>query len=155
MYGIDLNRGAMMPFEHKSEPLMSRRRFAGRMLRSFSISVVIGALSLALGTAGYCYFGSLNSLDGLLNASMILTGMGPVDPMKTDGGKLFASIYALYSGIAFLSIMAVITAPIFHRIMHRFHLEEDDDVEESEKQEDQSEDNRSKPKKTSRGKHRK
>ncbi len=79
----------------------------------------------------------IDPLDGLLNASMILTGMGPVDPMKSDGGKWFASFYALYSGIAFVSIMAVITAPIFHRIMHRFHLEEDDDLEEDERQDDE------------------
>ncbi|MCE9605780.1 MAG: hypothetical protein K8U03_12870 [Planctomycetia bacterium] len=114
-------------FEHKSEPLLSRYRFMGRMLRSLGITYGIGIVSLVLGAVGYCYFGELAWLDGLLNASMILTGMGPVDPMRTDGGKLFASLYALYSGIAFLSIMAVITAPIFHRILHRFHLEEDDD----------------------------
>jgi len=144
-----------MFFEHKSEPVISRRRFAGRMLRSFSITLGIGALSLAIGTVGYCYFGPLDLLDGLLNASMILTGMGPVDPMRTDGGKLFASFYALYSGIAFLSIMAVITAPIFHRIMHRFHLEEDDDVEDQEEQE-KDEDAAPLPRrKGSQGKHRK
>lgn len=126
-----------MFFERKSDPLISRRRFAGRMLRSFFITVGIAIFSLAIGTLGYCYFGPLDPLDGLLNASMILTGMGPVDPMKSDGGKLFASFYALYSGIAFVSIMAVITAPIFHRIMHRFHLEEDDDVEDDERREDE------------------
>jgi hypothetical protein len=144
-----------MLFEHKSDPVISRRRFAGRMLRSFSITLGIGALSLAIGTVGYCHFGSLDLLDGLLNASMILTGMGPVDPMRTDGGKLFASFYALYSGIAFLSIMAVITAPIFHRIMHRFHLEEDDDVDADEEQAGEDGDKRSTGRKNSRGKHRK
>lgn len=126
-----------MMFEHKSQPLLSRGRFVGRMLRSLGITFGIGFVSLALGTVGYCYFGSLEFLDGLLNASMILTGMGPVDPMKTSGGKLFASFYALYSGIAFLSIMAVITAPIFHRIIHRFHLEEDDDHDDDEADDDQ------------------
>lgn len=126
-----------MFFERKSDPLISRRRFAGRMLRSFLITVGIAIFSLVIGTVGYCYLGPLDPLDGLLNASMILTGMGPVDPMKSDGGKWFASFYALYSGIAFVSIMAVITAPIFHRIMHRFHLEEDDDLEEDERQDDE------------------
>lgn len=144
-----------MFFEHKSDPVISRRRFAGRMLRSFSITLGIGALSLAIGTVGYCYFDSLDLLDGLLNASMILTGMGPVDPMRTAGGKLFASFYALYSGIAFLSIMAVITAPIFHRIMHRFHLEEDDDVAADEEHEDDEAASRPPRGKNSRGKHRK
>lgn len=144
-----------MLFEHKSEPVISRRRFVGRMGRSLSITLVIAAFSLVIGTAGYCYFGHLDPLDGLLNASMILTGMGPVDPMKTDGGKLFASFYALYSGIAFLSIMAVITAPIFHRIMHRFHLEEDDDVEDQEQQEDRAEGKPPARRKNSKGHHRK
>lgn len=144
-----------MMFEHKSDPVISRRRFAGRMGRSFLITGAIAIFSLAIGTVGYCYFGPLDLLDGLLNASMILTGMGPVDPMKTDGGKLFASFYALYSGIAFLSIMAVITAPIFHRIMHRFHLEEDDDVEEHEEKEEHDETKGATRRKNSRGRHRK
>jgi len=122
-------------FEHKSEPLISRVRFFGRMLRSLSITMGIGVVSLALGTVGYCYFGNLDFLDGLLNATMILTGMGPVDPMQSTAGKLFASFYALYSGIAFLSIMAVITAPIFHRILHRFHLEEDEDDDRQDAEE--------------------
>ena len=98
------------------------------MLRSLGGVSGIAAVSLLLGTVGYCYFGDLDAIDGLLNASMILTGMGPVDRMTTRGGKLFAAFYALYSGIAFLSMTAVLTAPIFHRVMHKFHLEEDPDV---------------------------
>lgn len=85
--------------------------------------------SLGLGVAGYAYFGHLSVIDALLNASMILTGMGPVNPMTTIGGKLFASFYALYSGLAFLTIAATVFGPVFHRFMHKFHLEieEDDD----------------------------
>ena len=115
-------------FEHKHERLIPLRAFALRMLRSLGGVSGIAAVSLLLGTVGYCYFGDLDAIDGLLNASMILTGMGPVDRMTTRGGKLFAAFYALYSGIAFLSITAVLTAPIFHRVMHKFHLEEDPDV---------------------------
>lgn len=114
-------------FEHKSEALLPLRAFAARMARSFGVVACVAFGSLLLGTAGYCYFGELTPIDGLLNAAMILTGMGPVDRMTSTGGKLFSSFYALYSGVAFLSIMAVLTAPIFHRILHKFHLEEDED----------------------------
>jgi len=97
------------------------------MLASFGITLLIAGLSLAVGTAGYHLFGELRWLDSFYNASMILTGMGPVDPMNTERGKLFASFYALYSGIAFLSMAAVLLAPIVHRILHKFHLAEEDD----------------------------
>jgi hypothetical protein len=113
-------------FEHKSAPLLSRWAFFGRLARSFAVALAIVSFSLFLGTAGYHYLGGLPWLDALLNASMILTGMGPVDPMKTTGGKLFATFYALYSGIAFLTMMAVIASPIMHRFMHKFHLEDDE-----------------------------
>ena len=114
-------------FEHKTEELLPLHAFAARMARSFGVVACVGAGSLLLGTVGYCYYGSLTPVDGLLNASMILTGMGPVDHMTSTGGKLFSSFYALYSGVAFLSMMAVLTAPVFHRIMHKFHLEEEED----------------------------
>ncbi|MGC3968537.1 MAG: hypothetical protein QM775_14500 [Pirellulales bacterium] len=114
-------------FEHKSQRLLSLTQFAARMGRSGLWVLGIAVLSLALGTVGYCYFADLSAVDGLLNAAMILTGMGPVDRMTTNAGKLFASFYALYSGIAFLSMMALLTAPIFHRIIHKFHLEDDHD----------------------------
>lgn len=114
-------------FEHKTEGLLPLQAFAVRMARSFGTVSCVAVVSLLLGTFGYCYYGDLAPVDGLLNAAMILTGMGPVDRMNTTGGKLFSSFYALYSGVAFLSMMAVLTAPIFHRIMHKFHLEEDED----------------------------
>ena len=90
---------------------------------------------LAIGTLGYHYFGNVGWVDGLLNAAMILTGMGPVDKMESTAGKLFATFYALYSGIAFLTMIAVIIAPIYHRFLHRFHLasEEEDKPEEAPK----------------------
>lgn len=95
------------------------------MLRSLGGVSGIATVSLILGTAGYCYFGDLDAIDGLLNASMILTGMGPVDRMTTRGGKLFPAFYALCGGIAFLSMTAVLTAPIFHGVMYKFHFEEE------------------------------
>lgn len=112
-------------FENKSDTLLSRGAFLARLGRSFAWTMLIIAASLGLGSVGYHVFGELDWIDALLNASMILTGMGPVDPMQSTAGKLFAAFYALYSGIAFLSVMAVMLAPLLHRMMHRFHLEED------------------------------
>jgi len=114
-------------FEHKSEPLLTRTQFAARLGKHFAASLVIVAGSLLLGTTGYHFFGHLGWLDAVLNAAMILTGMGPVDRMEAMPGKLFATFYALYSGIAFLSIVAVVIAPIFHRIVHRLHIDVSED----------------------------
>jgi hypothetical protein len=113
-------------YEHKSAPLLPRGQFFGRLARSFGVTLLIVAGSLLLGTSGYHWLGGLSWIDALLNAAMILTGMGPVSPMTTTAGKLFATFYALYSGIAFLTMMAVIASPIVHRFMHKFHLEDED-----------------------------
>ncbi|MFN4123111.1 MAG: hypothetical protein ACK4GL_07385 [Flavobacteriales bacterium] len=83
------------------------------------------SFSVAFGTLGYCYFGELSLLDGFHMACMILTGMGPVVEMKTEAAKLFSSVFALYSGVAFLSITAVFFAPIIHRLLHILHVEDD------------------------------
>jgi hypothetical protein len=116
-------------FEHKEQPVISPRHFALRLLRCFGLSLVVVAFSLLLGSTGYHYLGELPWIDALLNASMILTGMGPVDPMKTTAAKLFATFYALYSGIAFLTMMAVILAPVVHRLMHKLHADVEEDEE--------------------------
>ncbi len=110
-------------FEHRSQPLLPRVAFYARMARSAAVVAAIVAFSLFLGSAGYHFFGALPWIDALLNASMILTGMGPVDPLKTLSGKLFATFYALYSGIAFLTMVAILMAPLLHRFLHKFHLE--------------------------------
>lgn len=93
------------------------------MLGYAFFSILILAFSIGIGMAGYHYFGNLPWVDSFLNASMILTGMGPVDRMKTDGGKLFSSFYALFSGVAFLTFVAVLFSPVYHRFMHKFHLD--------------------------------
>lgn len=116
-------------FETKHDTLLPKNRFYTRLAASFGVTGLIIAGSLLLGSVGYHWFGELPWIDAILNASMILTGMGPVDPMKTTGGKLFASFYALYSGIAFLTMVAVLAAPLLHRLLHRFHL---DDVEKDD-----------------------
>ena len=91
--------------------------------------MLILAFSIGIGTAGYHVFGNLPWVDSFLNASMILTGMGPVDRMETDAGKLFASFYALFSGVAFLTFAGVLFTPVYHRFMHKFHLNIEDDKE--------------------------
>jgi hypothetical protein len=114
-----------MVYEKSSDQLLSPANYFARVARSFAVTLVIVVFSLTIGTLGYSYFGELDWVDGLLNAAMILTGMGPVDRMTTTSGKLFATFYALYSGIAFLSMIAVLMAPVLHRFMHRFHLDDD------------------------------
>jgi len=114
-------------FESKADRLLTREQFLLRMLQSGGFALLILSSSLAMGAAGYHFFGELPWIDSLLNASMILAGMGPVDPMRTSAGKLFATGYALYSGVAFLSMMAVLLAPLIHRAMHRFHMEDETD----------------------------
>ena len=114
-----------MAFEKSNDGLLPKKVFYARVIGSFGTTLIIVAFSLAMGSAGYSYFGGLDGVDALLNAAMILTGMGPVDRLTTTSGKLFATFYALYSGIAFLSMMAIMIAPILHRFLHRFHLEEE------------------------------
>jgi hypothetical protein len=108
--------------EHKTQPLASRRVFLARVWRNFVASFAIVAFSLVMGMFGYHYFADLPWLDGLMNAAMILTGMGPVDKPTTVSGKLFATFYALYSGLAFLTMIAVLIVPVYHRFLHHFHL---------------------------------
>jgi hypothetical protein len=113
-------------FEHHKQPLLPPREFLIRQLLSLLVAFVIIIGSLALGVLGYHYFEDLAWIDALVNASMLLGGMGPVNVLRTDSGKLFASFYALYSGIIFLVVVGVIFAPLYHRFLHRFHLEAED-----------------------------
>jgi len=110
-------------FEHRSEPLATPAEFRRRMLQYGMITAILILFSLAIGVLGYHFFESLSWVDSLLNASMILGGMGPVDQLKSDSGKVFASFYALYSGIILLASVGILAAPLFHRLLHRFHLE--------------------------------
>lgn len=112
-----------MSFEHRSKPLLPRRIFLMRVGRYALVSLLLIVISLAIGVLGYHYLNDLGWLDSLVNASMILTGMGPVDPLKNDAAKWFASGYAIFSGVAFLSIIAVLLAPVAHRFLHKMHVE--------------------------------
>ena len=120
-------------FEHKSQPLAPRQVYQQRLIRSGSVGVALISVSLAVGMAGYAFFEHIGIVDSFLNASMILSGMGPLLDPKSVGGKLFAGFYALYSGFAVLAIAGVMFAPIVHRVMHRFHIEEADAEERAKK----------------------
>ena len=109
-------------FEHYQEPLKSRKEFASRQIQYLAFALLILLVSIGIGTVGYHALGNLKWLDAFLNASMILTGMGPVDKMETDGGKIFSALYALFSGVAFLTFVGVLFAPVYHRFLHKFHL---------------------------------
>jgi hypothetical protein len=110
-------------FEHRKQPLLPRRHFYARLARSAAIAMLIVIISLALGMAGYHFFENLSWLDAFVNAAMILSGMGPVAQLQTSAGKFFAGCYALFSGLAFLSAVGIIFTPLFHRFIHKFHVE--------------------------------
>ncbi|MBI5731554.1 MAG: hypothetical protein HY963_10525 [Ignavibacteriales bacterium] len=114
-------------FEHKNEPLLPRDLFVKRMVKHLLIGTFTILFSLIIGVIGYHYFEDMGWIDSLLNASMILGGMGPVNSLYTDSGKIFASIYALFSGIIFLVTVGIIIAPAVHRFLHRLHIDEEKD----------------------------
>ena len=116
-----------MTFEHRSSPLLPRKKFIARVFRFGALALMLVLFSLSLGVLGYHYLNDLSWIDSLVNASMILTGMGPVSPLKNDVAKLFASCYAIYSGIAFLSTTAVFLSPLVHRFLHKLHFETEKD----------------------------
>jgi hypothetical protein len=114
-------------YERHDEPLLSRRKFLIRQLRYAVAALGLVIVSLAIGMLGYHFLGHLRWVDAFLNASMILTGMGPVNPLDTDAAKIFAGCYALFSGLVFLVSAGVLFAPLVHRIVHRFHLRTEGD----------------------------
>jgi hypothetical protein len=116
-----------MRFERKHQPLAPPHVFRRRMLGSLGLAVAVIGGSLAIGVLGYHYCGGLAWLDALVNASMILGGMGPVDPITRPAGKWFESAYALYSGIALLTSVGLIFAPAVHRFLHAFHIDAEED----------------------------
>lgn len=105
-------------------PKECRRAFSKRFLRALAGSGILIGASLCVGILGYHFIVGLNWVDALLNASMILSGMGPVSSLGSDGAKVFASIYALFSGVVFISASGILISPMFHRVLHRFHVGE-------------------------------
>ncbi len=120
-------RKRILNFENKWQPLLSKKLFFRRMLIHFLAGALLIFISLLIGILGYHYLENFSWIDSLLNASMILGGMGPVGELRTFGGKFFASMYALFSGIVFLVTAGVILAPAVHRFLHKLHLSESDD----------------------------
>ena len=113
----------------KQRNILPPRDFARRMFVFFLIATAMIIVSLWIGILGYHYFAELAWTDSLLNASMILAGMGPVDKLETEGAKIFSSFYALFSGVAFLTTVAVFLSPLAHRLLHVLHIDEDDTEE--------------------------
>jgi len=111
-------------YEHRKQPLLSTAKFLKRVARHWLAGFGVLTFGLGVGILGYHYIAGLSWIDSLLNASMILGGMGPVDLPKTDAAKFFASCYALFSGLAFIGIVSVLLVPFVHRLLHRVHAEE-------------------------------
>ncbi len=109
--------------EHRKQRVISLPQFLIRLGNYVLFSLILVAFSLGIGILGYHYLGHLSLLDSFHMSCMILTGMGPVAEMTTSAAKIFSSVYALYSGVAFLSIAAVFFAPIIHRFLHILHVE--------------------------------
>jgi hypothetical protein len=114
-------------FEHKHNKLLPFPKFIIRVCRFALYSIAIIFLALLIGTSGYNFFGDLSWIDSFYNASMILTDMGPVAVLTTTASKLFSSFYALFSGIVFLSTVAILFAPVVHRFLHLMHIDEEDE----------------------------
>jgi len=114
-------------YEHRHAPLAPRRVFLRRVAGHFAAGSILVGGSLAGGMAGYIRYEHLPWRDAFVNAAMLLGGMGPVNPLTTPGGKLFAGLYALYAGLIFLVAAGIIFAPVVHRLIHRFHVEQDED----------------------------
>ena len=112
-------------YEHSSEPLLPKKLFFRRLFKHSAWALLIILISLGIGMLGYHFIEGLSWVDAILNASMILGGMGPVSELHTNSGKIFASLYALYSGIAFLVITGIIVAPVAHRFLHHLHMDDD------------------------------
>jgi len=111
-------------YEHRRSSLLPIRLYYLRLARHAALASAVMLVSLGAGMAGYAYFEGLGWIDAFLNSAMLLGGMGPVDAPQTPGGKLFAGCYALYAGLLFLVTGSILLAPVVHRLLHRFHLEE-------------------------------
>ena len=116
--------GPLWVLESRRHKVISRRRFAARMGLAASVWGAIMLTGLAIGMSGYGYFEGMAPADAFVNTAMVLSGMGPVEDIKTTGGKLFAGMFAIFSGFIIVLGAGVILAPVFHRVLHRFHMED-------------------------------
>ena len=111
-------------YENRRSPLLSRQLYLRRVARHFAIAFFLALASLAGGMWGYSHYEHLEWRDAFMNAAMLLGGMGPVHNPATPAGKIFAGLYALYSGLVFLIVVGIVLVPVVHRVLHRFHLQE-------------------------------
>jgi hypothetical protein len=110
-------------FEHGRQPVISRQRFIRRMFLVIGLWFAMTLIGLVIGIAGYAKFEGMSLVDAYVNAAMILSGMGPIGELKTPAGKMFAGTYAIFSGLVIVIATGFLLAPIFHRVLHRFHVE--------------------------------
>jgi TRAP-type C4-dicarboxylate transport system permease small subunit len=122
-------------FEHLGDPLAPRGRFFRRLGANVALALMFIAVSLAAGMAGYHWLGGLGWIDSFLNAAMILSGMGPVDTLQNDGAKVFAGLYAIYSGLLVVATSALIFAPVLHRLLHKLHVKNEQDPDDDDEDE--------------------
>ena len=113
-------------YEHHSDPVLPRAQFLWRVFGHIAVAMLLLAVSLGIGVAGFVFLDQRSPLDGLLNAAMLLGGMGPVGDFSTSAGKLFGAVYALFSGLVFIVCAALAVTPTLHRMLHKLHLVEDD-----------------------------
>src|SRR6266545_927000 len=113
-------------FERRHQRVISRRRFADRMVKAVGLWFILAAVGLAIGMAGYATFEGMSLADAYVNAAMILSGMGPMGELKTTAGKVFAGSYAIFSGLLIVIATGFVLAPVFHRLLHHFHVETHD-----------------------------
>lgn len=113
-------------YERRGDKLAPRNIFIKRIIGALAVAVILILVALLIGIAGYRFIAGFNWIDSLLEASMILGGMGPVRELHNDASKIFASIYALFSGLVVLALMGIMLSPVMHRIMHKFHVAEED-----------------------------
>ena len=114
-------------FESRTDKLAPFSIYVQRIIASLALAVALILIALSVGLFGYHFIAGFNSVDSLLEASIILGGMGPVRELPNDASKIFASIYALFSGVIFIALMGIILSPIAHRVMHKFHIDEKDE----------------------------
>jgi hypothetical protein len=120
------SKPSWLSYEHRHDQLAPRSVFFKRMIAALAVALALILVALVLGIAGYHFIAGFNWVDSLLEASMILGGMGPIKELPSDTAKVFASVYALFSGIIFIGVMGIVLSPVVHRIMHKFHVDEKD-----------------------------
>ena len=113
-------------YERRADELAPRTVYFKRLLGSLVVALAVIVVALLIGIAGYHYLAGFNWIDSLLEASMILGGMGPVNPLPSDEAKIFVAIYALFSGLVVLALMGIMLSPVVHRVLHKFHVDEKD-----------------------------